>query len=237
VGAFGAVSAIFLGAGLWGYFFAKSFASDEQLASLPSYLIAGGAVLAGITIWIGTSSEPAVRVGAPGIAVEKGELRRMPWWAVDKITFDSLALAAVATGNDEDGNPFVVRVPVKVQPEAVGYLVKEALDRIPKRVEIDEKVLAELPKAQENVGQRVDLEPLQVVGRKCAATGKTISYEPDACVCTRCERVYVKTSVPKKCKCGNSLAQFRPDNAAEDGKEEADDEGEGVESTKEPAES
>src|SRR5262245_10451561 len=85
--AIGAISALLLGAGLWGYVYAKSFAEDDKLKALPSYLIAGGAILMGITIWIGTSSESPVRVGAPGISLEKGDLRRMPWWSVDQITF------------------------------------------------------------------------------------------------------------------------------------------------------
>ena len=48
-----------------------------------------------------------------------------------------------------------------------------------------------------------------VVGKKDAISGKLISYEPDARVCTRCERVYFKRSVPKRCKCGNSLLELR----------------------------
>jgi hypothetical protein len=246
VGAFGAFSALLLGAGLWAYFYAKSFAGDEKLRGLPSYVIAAGAVLAGITIWIGTSSESPVRVGVPGIAVEKGELRRMPWWAVEKISFDAIALAIVVTGADEAGAAFVIKVPVKAHPEAVGYLVKEALDRIPRRVDISDEVLEKLPQAQEQAGQRLDLEPLQVVGKKCAVTGKTISYEPDARVCPRCERVYLKASVPKKCKCGNSLVHLRPksiegEDEVEDTEDEDDGQGERtskkVDSAEETAES
>jgi hypothetical protein len=163
----------------------------------------------GITIWIGTSSEPPIRVGAPGIAVEKGELRRMPWWGVEKILFESGALALVVTGKDEAGADWTFKLPLKSHAEAIGWIVKEALDRIPRRVDIGDEMLEKLPAAHEHGGQRVDLEPLQVVGKKCAVTGKTISYEPDARVCPRCERVYMKRSVPKKCKCGNSLLHLR----------------------------
>ena len=206
----GALAALVLGAGLWAYFYGKSFADDEKLRAIPSYLIAGGAVLLGITIWIGTSSDSPIRVGAPGVSVEKGELRRMPWWAVEKILFESGTLALVMVGKDEAGADWTFKVPIKAHPEAAGWIVKEALDRVPRRVDISDEVLDKLPQAHEHAGQLLDLEPLQVVGKKDALTGKTISYEPDARVCSRCERVYFKRSVPKKCKCGNSLVHLRP---------------------------
>jgi hypothetical protein len=205
-----ALAALLLGAGAWGYFYAKSFAEDEKLRALPTYLIAAGAVLMGIAIWFGTSSESPVRVGAPGISVEKGELRRMPWWSIERIAFESGSLALVITGKDEAGSDWTFKVPVKAHAEAISWIVKEALDRIPRRVDIPDELLEKLPVAQEHAGTRIDLEPLQVVGKKDAITGKTISYEPDAAVCSRCERVYLKRSVPKKCKCGNSLAHLRP---------------------------
>src|SRR5262249_18823694 len=99
---------------------------------------------------------------------------------------------------------------------AVGWLMKEALERIPRRVDIPDEMLEKLPGAGEHAGQKLDLEPLQVVGKKCAASGKTISYEPDARVCVRCERAYLKGSVPRKCKCGNALAHLRPEGSAEE---------------------
>jgi hypothetical protein len=224
----GALSAFLLGAGLWGYFYAQTFADDEKLKPVPAYLIAAGAVILGITIWVGTSSESPIRVGDPGISVEKGELRRMPWWGVEKITFEPGTLALVITGKDESGLDWTFKVSVKSHPEGVGWLVKEALDRIPRRVDIPDETLEKLPAAAEHAGQKLTLEPLQVVGKKDAITGKTISYEPDARVCPRCERVYYKRSVPKKCKCGNSLVHLRPSDAddeddANDADEQIDD--------------
>ncbi|HVJ88242.1 MAG TPA: hypothetical protein VM580_00460 [Labilithrix sp.] len=206
----GALSALLLGAGLWAFFYAKSFAGDEKLRALPSYAIAAGAMLMGIAIWFGTSSEPPVRVGAPGISLEKGDLRRMPWWCVEKITFESGALAVAITGKDEMGVDWSFKVPVMPHPEAVAWIIKEAQERIPRRVDIAEETLEKLPIAQDHAGQRLDLEPLQVVGKRCSVTGKIISYEPDGRVCPACERVYLKDSVPKKCKCGSSLEHLRP---------------------------
>ena len=205
----GGLGATTLGAGTWGYTYGHAFDADEKLKPIPAYLIAAGAVLTGATIWLGTSSEMPLRVGDPGIAMERGEVRRMPWSAVSQITFESGNLAVVVTGKDESGSTWTFKVPLNAHAEAVGWLVKEALDRIPKVVDIPDRVLEGLPSANPHAGMTVELEPLQVVGKKDAVTGKTISYEPDARVCTRCERVYFKRTVPKKCKCGCLLTELR----------------------------
>jgi hypothetical protein len=223
VRAVSALAAMLLGAGAWGYLYAQSFAEDEKLRALPSYLVAAGAVLLGVAIWFGTSSEPPVRVGAPGIAVEKGELRRMPWWGVEKIAFDSGAIALVVTGQDEAGVAWTFKVPLKAHPDAVAWIVKEASERVPKTVDVTDELREKLPLAALYAGTLVDHEPLQVVGRRDAVSGKIISYEPDACVCGQCERVYLKRSVPKKCKCGSSLAHLRPKDAADTNDDDEDE--------------
>jgi hypothetical protein len=227
----GGLGATALGAGTWGYVYGHAFEADEKLKPIPSYLIAAGAVLTGATIWVGTSSETPLRVGAPGIAMEKGEVRRMPWSNVSQISWESGNLALVVAGKDESGSPWTFKVPVKAHPEAAGWIVKEALARIPKAVDISDLVLGKLPGANPHAGMVIDLEPLQVVGKKDALTGKTISYEPDARVCPRCERVYFKRTVPKRCKCGNSLLELRSvlsedtddDEDDQDGEDDQDD--------------
>jgi hypothetical protein len=223
----GGLGATALGAGTWGYVYGHAFEADEKLKPIPSYLIAAGAVLTGATIWVGTSSETPLRVGAPGIAMEKGEVRRMPWSNVSQISWESGNLALVVAGKDESGSPWTFKVPVKAHPEAAGWIVKEALDRVPKVVDISDLVLGKLPGANPHAGMVIDLEPLQVVGKKDAISGKTISYEPDARVCPRCERVYFKRTVPKRCKCGNSLLDLRTvisdDTDDDDGEDELDD--------------
>lgn len=217
----GALSAAILGAGAFGMFKAESFATDDHLRNLPSYVVAGGAVLLGITIWLGTSSESVVRVGSPGIAIEKGDIRRMPWWAIAKIRFDESALALVITGKDEANVDWTLKLAVKNHAEAIGAFMREADERIPRRIDINEAVLEGLP-GDPGGGERLELEPLQIVGKRCAATGKTISYEPEGRVCPRCERVYLKTDVPKKCKCGNPLGGAKP-NDEDDEDPSADD--------------
>ncbi len=216
---FGALGAATMGAGALGMY-KEMFAADEKLKAIPSYLVAGGAVLTGLAIWLGTSSDPPIRVGAPGIGMDRGEVRRMPWYNVDAITFESGALSLVVVGKDDAGQSWTLKVPVKAQPEAVAWIVDEAQRRIPKKVDISDEMLAKLPRAEEHAGTIIDLEPLQVVGKRCAASGKTISYEPDARICERCERVYFKRSVPKKCKCGADLAHLRDSKGQDETEEE-----------------
>ena len=222
----GGLGATALGAGTWGYVYGHAFEADEKLKPIPSYLIAAGAVLTGATIWVGTSSETPLRVGAPGIAMEKGEVRRMPWSNVSQISWESGNLALVVAGKDESGSPWIFKVPIKAHPEAAGWIIKEALARVPKVVDISDLVLGKLPGANPHAGMVIDLEPLQVVGKKDAISGKTISYEPDARVCPRCERVYFKRSVPKRCKCGCSLLDLRSviseDTDDDDGEDDSD---------------
>lgn len=218
----GAIGGLAIGAGLYGYLYATgeghafhAATVGDKIAQVPSWLIAGGAVVMGATIWLGTSSESPVRVGDPGIAVEKGEVRRMPWWGVDKITWQPGERAVLVTGKDETHRLWTFKVPMASHPEACARLIEEARRRIKKKVEIEKGVLKQMPVAHEHAGQRLELEPLQVVGKKCAASGRVISYEPDARVCPLCERVYYKRSVPNKCKCGNDIHALRPATVAE----------------------
>ena len=210
-----ALGAAAMGAGSWAHFYGQVFAHDEKKA-IPVYIVAAGAVLAGVAIWLGTTTEPAIRVGDPGVAVERGDLRRMPWNAISQITWQEGTLSLVVMGRDESGKELTVKVPLNGHAEAVGWIVDEARRRIPKVVDIDDAVVEKLPSAGEHAGQKIDLEALQAVGKKCSASGKTISYEPDARICSRCERVYHKASVPKKCKCGASLMHMRSKLADDD---------------------
>jgi hypothetical protein len=246
VGILGGVGAATLGAGTYAYFYAESFKKAAEAAragganavvpaealrmeALPLYMIAFAAVVIGITIWLGTSSEVPLRVGSPGISMERGEVRRMPWWGISQITRESGNQALVIAGTDDAGTAWTFKVPVAAHRDAVGWILKEALDRVPKVVDIDDGVLDEMPGAGAHAGMKIELEPLQVVGRKDALTGELISYEPDARVCTRCERVYLKRSVPKKCKCGASLlaphtAMGQDPDKDEDGSDESEHE-------------
>ncbi|MDP9150237.1 MAG: hypothetical protein M3O36_09895, partial [Myxococcota bacterium] len=199
--ALGGAGAMLMGAGAWGQF--GVLVREEALAPFPfaAYLLAGGAALVGIAVWIGTSGEPAVRVGDAGIAVEKGGVHRIPWYAVESIVWREQAVRVL--GKDDLGAAMNVVVSLASQPQAGAWIVKEARERVPAVVDVPADATLPLARA---AGEVLPLEPPQVVGRHCAASGKVIAYEPDARVCERCERVYQKDHVPDVCACGASLA-------------------------------
>ena len=82
------------------------------------------------------------------------------------------------------------------QPQAAAWIVREARERVPAVVSRAGGRAAARPAATPP-GEVLPLEPPQVVGKHCAASGKVIAYEPDARVCPRCERVYHKATVPR----------------------------------------
>jgi hypothetical protein len=201
----GAIGALAMGAGAWEEF--APLMSDAGPAPLKfaPYVLAAGALLVGAAIWMATSGEPMLRVGDGGLAVEKGGVRRMPWYAVERIDWRDEIVRV--DGKDEDGASMAILASLANHPQAAAWIVKEARARVPAVVHVPED--ASLPDASTAAGQTLALAPPQVVGRHCAASGKVISYEPDARVCPRCERVYHKAHVPEACECGASLAELR----------------------------
>jgi hypothetical protein len=201
----GAIGAAAMGAGAWEQFGPLlSDAAPESLRAGP-YVLTVGAVLAGIAIWMGTSAEPFLRVGDGGLAVEKGSLRRMAWYAIERVEWRDEAVRV--TGKDDAGGAMNLTVSLRSQPQAAAWIVKEARARVPGVVQVPEDTT--LPEANADAGESLALDPPQVVGRHCEASGKVISYEPDARLCPRCERVYHKAHVPETCECGAPLAELR----------------------------
>ena len=201
----GAIGAAAMGAGAWEQFGPLFSEAGPEPLKLGPYVLTAGAALAGVAIWMGTSGEPFLRVGDAGVAVEKSGLRRMPWYAVGRIEWRDEAVRV--TGKDDAGVAMTVAASLRTHPQAAAWIVKEARARIPGVVEVPEDTT--LPEANADAGESVALDPPQVVGRHCAASGKVISYEPDARVCPRCERVYHKAHVPETCACGASLTELR----------------------------
>jgi hypothetical protein len=203
--ALGAVGALAMGAGTWGQFGASiAGGAVEPLAAAP-YILAVGALLVGGAIWLGTSGEPPLRVGDAGVGIERGAVRRVPWYAVERIEWRNEIVRV--TGKDESGEPATLLAKLATQPQAGAWIVKEARERVPAVVDVPED--ATLPAANPNAGAVIVLDPPQVVGRHCAVSGQVISFEPDARVCPRCERVYHKAHVPDACACGASLDELR----------------------------
>ena len=201
----GAIGAIAMGAGAWGQFGALVHEGGPEPLKFAPYILAVGALLVGGAIWIGTSGEAALRVGDAGLAVEKGGLRRMPWYAIERIEWREEAVRV--TGKDDMGIALSMVAKLKSHPQAAAWIVKEARERVPTVVDVPED--ATLPDPRASAGETMALEPPQVVGKHCSASGKVIAFEPDARLCPRCERVFYKASVPAECDCGASLVELQ----------------------------
>jgi hypothetical protein len=201
----GGLGAVAMGAGAWGEFGSLVRQAGPEPFKYAPYILALGAVLVGIAIWIGTSGEPPLRVGDGGLAIERAGVRRMPWYAVERVAWGEAAVRV--TGKDEAGASMTVVATLVSHPQAAAWIIKEARERVPKVVDVPPE--ATLPEVRASAGETLALDPLQVVGKHCAASGKVIAYEPDARLCPRCERCYHKAHVPESCECGASLAEFR----------------------------
>jgi hypothetical protein len=204
----GGVGAIVMGAGAWAQFGA-AFADVPENAPEPltfaRYILVAGTLLVGAAIWIGTSGDPALRVGDGGVAFEKSGVRRVPWYAIERIEWREEAVRVI--GKDDVGAPVTIVARAATHPQAAAWIVKEARERIPAVVDVPDD--ATLSGARSDAGEELPLEPPQVVGKHCAESGKVIAYEPDARVCPRCERVYHKAHVPDSCACGASLVSLQ----------------------------
>jgi hypothetical protein len=201
----GAIGAVAMGAGTWGEFGSLVRDGGPEPFKYAPYVLAVGAVLVGIAIWVGTSGEPPLRVGDGGLAVERGGVRRMPWYSVERIAWGDDAVRVV--GKDEVGASMTIVASLTSHPDTAAWIVKEARERVPGVVDLPEN--ATLPEFRADAGETLPLEPPQVVGKRCVASGKVIAYEPDARVCPRCGRVYHKEHVPESCECGAALSEFR----------------------------
>jgi hypothetical protein len=206
----GVLGALGLGAGFWAQWGRVFFSGQEDSLPFGWWVIAGAAVLLGVAIWVGTSGDPLLRVGDGGIGVERGgllgtqPLRRMPWYAVEGVAYEGASAAIAARGLDETGAQMIVTARLASQPQAAAWIVSEARARIPGVVNVSDAIA--LPEVRSDAGERLTLDPVQVVGKRCVASGTIIAFEPDARVCPRCERVYHKDHVPPTCECGGALS-------------------------------
>jgi hypothetical protein len=201
----GAVGALAMGAGAWEQFGALVHEGGPEPLKFAPYILAAGALLVGGAIWIGTSGDPALRVGDAGLAMEKGGVRRMPWYAIERIEWREEAVRV--TGKDDMGIAMSLVAKLKSHPQAAAWIVKEARERVPNVVDVPAD--ATLPDPRASAGESMALEPPQVVGKHCSASGKVIAFEPDARLCPRCERVFFKANVPAECECGASLVELQ----------------------------
>lgn len=205
----GGGGAVALGLGTWAQWGRMLMGVELPPYAFAPYVLAAGAVLFGAAVWLGTSSEPAVRVGSGGVAVEKSELLRLPWHAIERVAWDAERAEIALRGKDADGRDVSLAFRASAHPLAAAWIAREARKRIPKVTEVPDEI-DELPETRNGDGETLNLDPIQVVGMHCAQSGKVIAYEPDAVVCTQCELVFHKASAPDECACGASLVAVRP---------------------------
>jgi hypothetical protein len=194
-GGLGMLGSLGLGAGVYAQWV------REAPLSYASALVTVGAVGLGAGLWLGSANAFPVRVGDAGIAIERGsEVTRLLWCDMEEIRLDGGNLVAKSPG-------LTLTIPVGAHPRAAAFIISEAERRLPKIVKVDEAGKRTIPLATQPGGEEVPVSGDQVAGRRCAATGKVISFERDARLCTQCAQVYHKDNVPKECvTCGAEVA-------------------------------
>lgn len=186
---FGGLGAALLGAGVYG-----QWVHDGPLESAPLVLAIGAAALAVAGV-MGDPGAAPIRVGKSGVAVERGtQPDRIAWWEVERIAFEPSGAVVVEASPGRKIAAGIIH-----HAAAAAWILKEALDRIPQRVQVDPERRPTLLTGTHEGGALVPGEPVQTAGRRCKASGTLISFERDARVCDRCAQVYHREHVPKQC--------------------------------------
>ena len=182
----GMAGAAALGAGVWSRWFMDPAASYAMYLLVP-----GAAALAGALFW-GDQNEP-VRVGDGGIAIERnGEVLRVPWCDIQHVRREGGTLLVASEAQ-------TLRISIGAQPQASAWILAEGARRLPDVIDIKPSAADDLPEPNENAGERLRVEDLQVAGRHCAASQEPIAFERDARLCPKCTQVYHRQHVPDRC--------------------------------------
>jgi hypothetical protein len=192
----GMVSALALGAGVFGQWF-----SENPPAYAP-YLFAAGAIGLGAALWFGDSGAHPVRIGDAGIAIERGnEMSRLAWCDIERIYIDKGQLIAKTKS-------LSLSLPVAAHKTAVSWILSEGTRRVPDVMDVKRSEVDKLPAPKDTDGESVAIEGVQVAGRHCAQSDKPIAFERDARLCPVCSQVYLKEHVPPKCSsCEQDLGE------------------------------
>jgi hypothetical protein len=159
------------------------------------WLVGGGALAVIAAAVMGSSDALPLRVGDAGVGAERGgaEPERIGWFEVERVAIESGDRVVV------EGAKKRIVAPATHHAQAAGWILKEAQARIPRRVSIDTDKSGELMRGAGDHATVVAIEPPQLAGRRCKATGTIISFERDARICKRCGEVYDKKHAPEKC--------------------------------------
>ncbi len=197
----GMLGAAVLGAGVYGQWL-RSWAT-EGTTELPyaRYLVAGGAVVLGVALWLSDAGGSTIRIGDAGVGLEKGsELVRLAWCDMTRVYVEGGKLVL-------EGEETTLSISLGPNRTAVAWILKEGTLRVPDAMDVKRRDADGLPDPKDTDGELVPMLPVQVAGRHCKASGKPISFEKDARLCPNCAEVYHRAEVPKKCAtCGEDIA-------------------------------
>ncbi|MEY4549381.1 MAG: hypothetical protein RL685_5576 [Pseudomonadota bacterium] len=187
-----------LGAGVFGLWLAPEAISGS------GWLLVGGLLVAAVGGWLLLKEPPSVRVGALGVTLgEPHEAQCLPWCDIQRIHVagEELLLETARAP---------LRVSLASHGRAAARIVAEAAQRIAPRLDLSPKAHERLPALSEADGEVVPAGRLQVAGRKCLASGSSITFESDARLCDQCAALYHRQHVPAECQsCGRGLEQPR----------------------------
>jgi hypothetical protein len=178
-----------LGAGVFGRWF-----MPEPVASA-GWLLAAGAALVAAGAFVRAQQPPAVRVGALGITLgDPQEAQCLPWCDVQRIHADAEALR-IETARGP------LALSLAAHGRAAARIVAEAAQRIGTRLELSPRAHERLPALTDADAEVVPAARLQLAGRKCLASGVSITFESDAHLCEQCAALYHREHVPAACAC------------------------------------
>ncbi len=198
----GLLGSALLGAAVYGLWLAP----EQVPGSTPLALVALGAIVAAALMQ--RTAPPALRVGELGVTWgEPAEAPRVAWWEIKKLH----VVGAHLRLDTEQGQ---IDVPLLAHARGVARIVAEASLRIGKRVDVSPRAHERLPPLLDTDGQLVPVAGLQVAGRRCSASGRSITFESDARLCENCAALYHQSEVPAQCsRCERPLESSAP-NAA-----------------------
>jgi len=199
----GGLGSMLLGAGVYIQFLrppenpmaVKLGSQIVELADKGSFVVGAGALILAAVILLAPDLDSALLVGDGGVGVDDGTeegARRILWCDIDKLTFANDALVV-------HGPDFKISAPLASQAQAAAWILREARARIPSIIGLDHAEQERIPAALDDAGERRKLTDSQTAGRRCRATDRVISYEPDARLCPRCSEIYHKDHVPEAC--------------------------------------
>jgi F0F1-type ATP synthase assembly protein I len=190
------IGGLAVGAGVYGQWFL-----DPRVAQAP-WLVAGGAVvLAAVILW-GDMQGVIVRVGDGGVALEESSgTRRLAWCDMKEVVLKDGVFRL--KGKDKS-----LVFKVGANPLGAAWVLREAEQRIAKRLQAEKAERQALVDTKSNDGERMEVEPLQVTGRLCRASERVLTFERDARFCLRCGEVYHQEELPERClTCEQELSE------------------------------